>query len=82
MPREERKDLLRESREQIKPLISQICDQLIEKANDPIKRAMRKAESDAIITEKRLNNRIDTEIKETVTEFTCMMDEIKTEIHN
>lgn len=43
-----------------------MSEKLIEKAMEPFKRTVRKLEADAAVLEKRMNTRIDRELKETI----------------
>lgn len=60
-----RRKLVKEIRDEIKPLIAQIADFQIEKANQVIKVQIRKIENEMTIEDQRLHDKIDREIKAT-----------------
>ena len=62
----QRRKLVKEIREEIKPLIAQIADFQIEKANQVIKVQIRKIENEMTIEDQRLHDKIDREIKTTI----------------
>lgn len=59
MPKLERDKLMRDCKDEIKPIITQVCEALFLKATEPIKRNVRELEANMVIIEKKLNNRID-----------------------
>jgi hypothetical protein len=61
----ERRKLVKEIREEIKPLIAQIADFQIEKANSILKTQIRKIENDSNMEDSRIHEKIDREIKAT-----------------
>ena len=65
MHKEERKQLLKDIKDEIKPLISKMCEDLFTKSTEPIKRNVRDIETNIIIMDKRLNVRMDDEIRQT-----------------
>ena len=50
---------MRDCKDEIKPIITQVCEALFLKATEPIKRNVRELEANMVIIEKKLNNRID-----------------------
>jgi hypothetical protein len=62
MPIEEKRKLLKDFKEDIKPLITQISQLLAEKALEPIKRNLRQIESDMIIENKKLLSNVETQV--------------------
>lgn len=61
----ERRKLIKEIREEIKPLCSQIADFQIERSNQVIKVQIRKIENEMIIENQKLHEKIAREIKST-----------------
>ena len=61
----ERRKLIKDIREEIKPLIAQIADFQIEKANQILKSQIRKIENDFQMEDQRIHERIEREIKAT-----------------
>ena len=62
MPKLERERLIRDCKDELKPLIAQYGEALFQKATEPIKRTVRELEGTMIIMDKRINRRIDDEI--------------------
>lgn len=62
MPIEEKRKLLKDFKEDMKPLITQISQLLSEKALEPIKRNLRQIESDMIIENKKLLSSVETQV--------------------
>lgn len=60
---------MKEVREDIKPLIIKMCEELIEKGTSNVKKQFRELESSIVIFDQRLNERIDSEIQETAKLF-------------
>ena len=65
MHKDERKQLFKDIKDEIKPIIAKMCEDLFAKATEPIKRNVRDIETNIIIMDKRLNARMDEEIKQT-----------------
>ena len=61
----EKRKLIKEIREEVKPLCSQIADFQIEKANQVIKVQIRKLENEMTVSNDKVNAKIDREIKST-----------------
>lgn len=61
----EKRKLIKEIREEMKPLCSQIADFQIEKANQVIKVQIRKLENEMVVENGKINAKIDREIKST-----------------
>ena len=59
----ERRKLIKEIRDETRPLISQIADFQIEKAVQMIKVQIRKVEMERVVEDQRLNDKIDREVK-------------------
>ena len=59
----ERRKLIKEIRDEVRPLISQIADFQIEKAVQMIKVQIRKVETERVVEDQRLNDKIDREVK-------------------
>jgi len=81
-----RRKLVKEVRDEIKPLIAQIADFQIEKANQIIKVQIRKIENEMTIEDQRLHDKIDRDIKATqikaVNELRHVEKEIKESIRS
>ena len=60
----ERRKLIKEIRDEVRPLISQIADFQIEKAVQMIKVQIRKVETERVVEDQRLNDKIDREVKQ------------------
>ena len=82
----ERRKLIKEIREEIKPLCSQIADFQIEKANQVIKVQIRKLENEMVVENQKLHDKIAREIKSTqekaVTELRMVERDIKESIRS
>lgn len=65
MHKDERKQLFKDIKDEIKPIIAKMSEDLFAKATEPIKRNVRDIETNIIIMDKRLNARMDEEIKQT-----------------
>ena len=65
LDKEERRKLVKEIREELKPLCSQIADFQIEKSNQVIKTQIRKLENEMTVADQKLSGKIDREIKST-----------------
>ena len=62
---QERRKLIKEIREEIKPLCSQIADFQIEKANQVIKVQIRKLENEMVNENQKLHDKVAREVKST-----------------
>ena len=71
---------MKEVREDVKPLIIKMVDDLCRQALDPMKRSLRKQEADVVVIKNELNERIDREIKETIHLFEKIIEECKNDI--
>lgn len=54
MPAEEKRKLIKDIKEDMKPLINKISHQITDKALEPIKRNIRQVESDMILENKKI----------------------------
>ena len=54
MPADEKRNFIKDIKEDIKPLINKIAHQISDKALDPVKRNIRQIESDMVIENKKL----------------------------
>lgn len=69
MPPSEKKALLKEFREEFKPLITKMVDELCRQAFDPFKKSIRKMEADIAINKNELSEQFGAELKETISQF-------------
>lgn len=80
MPPSEKKALLKEVREEFKPLITKMVDELCRQALDPFKKSLRKMEADIIINKNELSEQFAAELKETISQFQKIVDDLKKDI--
>ena len=59
--KDDRQKLFKDIRDDIRPLILKLCDEMFSKATEPMKRNIREIESNAVVVDKRLNRKIEEE---------------------
>ncbi len=75
MPKDERKQLFKDIKDEIKPIISKMCEDLFVKSTEPLKRNVRDIETNIVIMDKKLNMRMDDEIRQTALQFGTQMED-------
>lgn len=73
----DRQKIVKEIKEIIKPFVTEQTNNMCNTLMDPLRRNVRKLESDNLIFEKRVIARVDREVKETIDLFAAEIDLLK-----
>lgn len=80
--KDDRQKLFKDIRDDIRPLILKLCDEMFSKATEPMKRNIREIESNAVVVDKRLNRKIEEETQNLIRNFNGNLEEQRIEIEN
>ncbi len=75
MHKDEKKQMFKDIREDIRPMVIKICDDLFLKATEPMKRNIRDIDANIIILDKRINKRMDDELANLIDNFKLTLEE-------
>ena len=80
--KDDRQKLFKDIRDDIRPLILKLCDEMLSKVTEPMKRNIREIESNAVVVDKRLNRKIEEETQNVIRNFNGNLEEQRIEIEN
>ena len=75
MHKDEKKQMFKDIREDIRPMVIKIWDDLFLKATEPMKRNIRDIDANIIILDKRINKRMDDELANLIDNFKLTLEE-------
>ena len=78
---QERRKMIREIKDEIKPMIGQVCDYQIEKSSSMLKTMIKKLDIDLISGLKKMKKKLDKDIKDTKEEAVCLVDDLETRLY-
>ena len=73
--------MIREIKDEIKPMIGQVCDYQIEKSSSMLKTMIKKLDIDLISGLKKMKKKLDKDIKDTKEEAVCLVDDLETRLY-